>query len=61
MIENAEKMSCGNCGEEKHKIYWSNGRIITECCKCGNLSKINIIPASLTIDWVENQDGLLSR
>jgi uncharacterized Zn finger protein len=43
METNIQQLKCGECGEEKHKIYRrENGEIITECIKCKSQTEIVI-------------------
>ena len=43
METNIQQLKCGECGEEKHKIYQrENGEIITECIKCKSQTEIVI-------------------
>jgi len=45
-----EQLKCGECGEEKHKLYLRpSGEIITECVKCKSQSVIKITEPKITI------------
>ena len=61
MIENSNKMNCGNCGGDSFKIYQEGKlkHIHVECENCKSTSIITITPAKLRIDWGENSDGIL--
>jgi uncharacterized Zn finger protein len=65
MIENANKLKCGNCGNEKFRIY-RQGKdpqsLFVECTECGNdgVSIITVHPPALRILWHEGSAGVLS-
>jgi len=45
-----EELKCGECGNEKHKLYLRpNGEIITECCKCKCQSEIIVTKPEIKI------------
>ena len=45
-----EKMRCGSCGQENHKVFLkNNGDIVLKCTQCENESIIFVIPQKLTI------------
>jgi hypothetical protein len=57
-----DQFKCGQCGEEKHKLYRRDitvegvhhWEILTECTKCQLKSIITLEPAHLKVEWHED-------
>ena len=50
------KLTCGQCGNEKHLVYKrENGEILLECVMCNSVSLITIINPIIVI---KNESGL---
>lgn len=60
MVENAQKMRCGNCGHEDFKIFSEPMGLIVECCKCNSTSTVRVSTPKIVIDWGEKSEGILS-
>lgn len=59
MIENAKKMSCGNCASQTFTVYQSDETIVIECQGCKSSSVLRVTTPRIMIDWGENSDGIL--
>lgn len=45
-----KQLKCGECGEDKHKLYLrKNGEVIAECTKCFSQSEIVITEPKIRI------------
>jgi len=56
MEEKIEQLKCGQCGNEKHKLYIRpNGEIIVECIECESQSQIIMKKPEIII---RNNSGL---
>lgn len=63
MYINAERMACGNCGENHFAVYKvpeGNAFIlVVECLNCGSDSVVSVSAPKIKIDFGENSDGRL--
>lgn len=63
MIENTERMGCGECGHQEFAIYKAEKVLAVECLKCKSVSVITVSTPELIIDWGEHWgatgDGIL--
>ncbi len=63
MIENAQKMSCGGCGEAEFHIYTqgerSDRKLHVECRNCKSVTVITTEPSSLRLDFGDDSMGRL--
>jgi hypothetical protein len=58
VIENAQRMSCGNCGFSKFQIYQTPKGLVVECLECNSTTEVQA-RATLWIEECENSRGCL--
>ena len=65
MIQNAQRMQCGNCGGDSFMIYSTGGSdylnsIICECRACKSTTVIAPTAVKLDLKWGEGSNGRLA-
>ena len=59
METNIQQLKCGECGEERHKIYRrKNGEIITECIHCKSQTEIVVTAPTIITNNVSGGGSL---
>ena len=59
MLQDARKLSCGNCGGKDFSIYQADDEFACECQSCKSVSILRATTPKIVIDWGEGSEGIL--
>lgn len=57
---NPQLMSCGECGEDTHRVFQTDKGYLIECLKCRSQTFLSVSIPKINLEWVEGSPGQLT-